>query len=581
MKRTFLILICLFIFPVSANSISPKVALEELDRMNIEYSEKTFVNAARAGDIFMVELFLDGGMEQNQQALDLALSEAEKRGHIKVVELLKSKGAQTKAKHKVAACRVSYVEYPESNDEIQCGCTALNAYPGRGSVYGTSVYTGDSDICLAASHAGALGSMGGKVTLKRLPGWDSYMGSYNGGVQSLGLRSSYRVSFCFPGYGCPVGPVGESVIGDIPDEPPSEKVIDVIPDEPPGEEVKSDFKPEILLTDNFDKENKGRGQFNYKGFEQWDVTRGEVDVAGNGFYDVQPGKGLFLDLDGSASPPVAGTLQSKRLFHLRPGNYLLKFDLGGNPYESRTNTVTVRLGEVFVEDFTLPKSPPHTPFKTMSRTIRVLQPVDARLVFQHHGGDLNGLFLDNVQLTYLGTEDSSDEHGKQGRLDEMKKILPPADAAIGSSLAGKKGLSADQLRIMDEFGSPDTFELALEPDVENSGKMVVSESWRYFNYYTSFEFIDGKLLDGIRIDQAPDNTLPASQYSPQDFSIGMSLQEAKDTLGNAEPVSFNLPDRFGEGLEIYTADQILLGFADGALEYVTTLALAPGEKAMP
>ncbi len=55
---------------------------------------------------------------------------------------------------------------------------------------------------------------------------------------------------------------------------------------------------------------------NYAGFANWDVLDGFVDLIGNGFFDLLPGNGLYVDLDGSTGD--AGKLISKTTFTLDP-----------------------------------------------------------------------------------------------------------------------------------------------------------------------------------------------------------------------------------------------------------------------
>jgi hypothetical protein len=67
-------------------------------------------------------------------------------------------------------------------DWFSCWCTA-EATAG-GTVWGTDIYTDDSQLCRAAVHAGAIGPSGGIVTVTFSPGRDQYVGSLRHGVQS-------------------------------------------------------------------------------------------------------------------------------------------------------------------------------------------------------------------------------------------------------------------------------------------------------------------------------------------------------------------------------------------------------------
>lgn len=179
-----------------------------------------------------------------------------------------------------------------------------------------------------------------------------------------------------------------------PKKPPAQK--------PPAEEAEQTPPGDALFSENFDNENKGKGQANYRGFTNWRVTRGEVDLIGNGYFDHQSGNGLYVDMDGSkaswSGATVAGRLTSKKPLTLLPGTYILKFDLAGHPYQG-PNTVIVKLADVYRADFTLKRQIPDTGFKTYTRTIKVEKPTTGNLIFEHRGGDFSGLLLDNVSLT--------------------------------------------------------------------------------------------------------------------------------------------------------------------------------------
>lgn len=156
--------------------------------------------------------------------------------------------------------------------------------------------------------------------------------------------------------------------------------------------------PIVLFDDTFDTENGGTGQLNYDSFTNWDVTRGSVDLIGNGFYDFYLGNGLYVDLDGSTN--AAGRLETKVSFSLEPGDYELRFDLGGSQRWDGDNTVDVSLGSVYNESFTLSSSYPLT---TFTRYFSISVSTSGKLIFDHRGSDNMGLILDNVRLTRLSS----------------------------------------------------------------------------------------------------------------------------------------------------------------------------------
>jgi hypothetical protein len=117
------------------------------------------------------------------------------------------------------------------------------------------------------------------------------------------------------------------------------------------------------LTDNFDTEHGGTGLLNYSGFANFTVTRGSVDLIGNGFFDNFPGHGLYVDLAGTTNQFGAITTRSA----FGPGNYVLTLDIGGTLYNGISDGAIVTIGgqifttgplaglseQIFTFDFTL------------------------------------------------------------------------------------------------------------------------------------------------------------------------------------------------------------------------------------
>ena len=168
-----------------------------------------------------------------------------------------------------------------------------------------------------------------------------------------------------------------------------ESPTEVVPTLPPVDSAA------VLLFDDFDRENSGVGALNWKEFRQWSVIRGCVDLHGNGFYDVQPGKGLYVDLDGTCKG--AGTIETRLPLNLQPGEYILEFWLAGNQRRDTPDTVVVSLGDLFEEQITLGR---REPFRLYSRNINITVMVSttAKLVFTGAGGDDEGILLDLVRL---------------------------------------------------------------------------------------------------------------------------------------------------------------------------------------
>jgi hypothetical protein len=83
-----------------------------------------------------------------------------------------------------------------------CTCSSEAARRSNGTVWGSDVYTDDSDLCRAAVHAGAIGADGGPITVARSEGRSLYVGSSRNGVASNDY-GSYDVSIAFAGTASP------------------------------------------------------------------------------------------------------------------------------------------------------------------------------------------------------------------------------------------------------------------------------------------------------------------------------------------------------------------------------------------
>ncbi|MFP2923930.1 LCCL domain-containing protein [Pyxidicoccus sp. 3LG] len=62
--------------------------------------------------------------------------------------------------------------------QLACSCPAVTG----GSAWGTDLYTDDSNVCVAAVHAGAISSGGGRVSITIQPGQASYTGTTLNGI---------------------------------------------------------------------------------------------------------------------------------------------------------------------------------------------------------------------------------------------------------------------------------------------------------------------------------------------------------------------------------------------------------------
>jgi hypothetical protein len=137
----------------------------------------------------------------------------------------------------------------------------------------------------------------------------------------------------------------------------------------------------------------------------------------------------------------------------------------------------------------------------------------------------------------------------------------------------------DRPGVLAALGRPDAFDIAV---VEVEGGAVRLESWRYYQFGTRVDFVDGEAVWTIEIDPLPDGTLFAAWYNPLDFETGMSAADASRVIAAAAPAGA-APERIdlsagGEDLvggSALVGDQILVGLHEGRVVYVETMALVP------
>jgi hypothetical protein len=154
-----------------------------------------------------------------------------------------------------------------------------------------------------------------------------------------------------------------------------------------------------LFSDNFNAETPGLNRTP----SRWTVSGGTVDIIGSGpngtLFDAFPGNGYYIDLDGSTNN--AGRMSSAGALSLSPGiAYNLSFDLAGT---GGVNTVIYGIdfnSDATLDIFssaTLPGGVAFTQFNLPF--VALVSTSNARIVFDHLGGDNNGLLLDDVVLT--------------------------------------------------------------------------------------------------------------------------------------------------------------------------------------
>lgn len=163
----------------------------------------------------------------------------------------------------------------------------------------------------------------------------------------------------------------------------------------------------------------------YSSYLNWSVISGQTNLLGNGFLDLLPGNGLYVELAADNHP---ATLQSIDAFTLNPGDsYDVQFSLGGNNemYTPSANaTVKVYLKDttsginIFEHVVTVDWN---SAFQNFSFTFVAQYAANVRLYFEQqiapgYTGDFAGNLLDNIvfkdvsTLVVLLSDDFNDEN---------------------------------------------------------------------------------------------------------------------------------------------------------------------------
>lgn len=139
----------------------------------------------------------------------------------------------------------------------------------------------------------------------------------------------------------------------------------------------------------------------------------------------------------------------------------------------------------------------------------------------------------------------------------------------------------DRPGVLEYLGPPDAFDISI---VEVEGVDVRMESWRYYQFGTRVDFVDGEAVWTIEIEPMPEGTIFAAWYDPLAFKMGMTMTEASQVAADASPAGTvpHLIDLSEGGEDLagglaLIGDQIMIGLSENRVVFVETVAMVPTE----
>lgn len=200
----------------------------------------------------------------------------------------------------------------------------------------------------------------------------------------------------------------------------------------------------VLFEDNFDGENAPSNSqvLNYTGFANFEVTRGGVDLIGNGTNDFLPGNGLYLDLAGS-NGAGGGTLVFTGDLGNATGPVAVAFDLAGSQRDP-ANSVLVTLNGIS-QRFSFDRD---DDFSTFTLETDITDGFE--LIFEQGGRNGAGTLLDNLLITSLasGGDDGDFEDGFVGIDTGSGSAGGGSSDDLGASVVPTPGAAAAGLLLL-------------------------------------------------------------------------------------------------------------------------------------
>jgi hypothetical protein len=137
-------------------------------------------------------------------------------------------------------------------------------------------------------------------------------------------------------------------------------------------------------------------------------------------------------------------------------------------------------------------------------------------------------------------------------------------------------LSAEQRRLMSRFGYPDSFVIIFsKDDPSRPEKRMKYEIWRYYDKFTGFFFLDGRFAGTENLEKLPEGSI-IPRYRPDSFHEGMKPEDLSALFRGISQSRVKVVPELLEEADVYSYEQILIGFQKNRLIYVESVPLIRG-----
>jgi hypothetical protein len=208
-----------------------------------------------------------------------------------------------------------------------------------------------------------------------------------------------------------------------------------------------------------------------------------------------------------------------------------------------------------------------TDWRTWPRWVWIVGAVPVLAIVIFLFVSLSSRILSLINPTSTADEDTVAEEGAAMPAggEEVRHTATPEAPLIAQ-------LSDQQQLLVDEFGWPDSFTI-LEAD-DDQGGVVRFETWTYYAGKIIYTFFDGVFqAEGFTEPISRDAIL--SPYHPDQFPLGMTPDQVRAWVVSGELIQ--IPDEGSglEGIDLYAAEQLIVGFEADRLVYVDALVFLP------